>query len=489
MPELSELTVKELSQRHGELVTQLQAFVKENPETKEKRWSGEQNGKFDRINKDLADVKKEIDVRENDAAFEKHEAEKKALVEEHSKYAFGGGTGVPLYEGRQVIKTGQKLDAETLQRHQSSVFFEILADEQGVKNAELIARRYIEENGLSNILPTVEFSMEKSRMLSKDFFVGDEIAIRNDEGRVVERRKVEKHALVVRDTGLGGAAVPPQQYADTIRSLGAPTMLMGRVRRMVATGPYLPFLEIKPHPSDVRYPTGMTDRMVAEADVTTISSASTQDVPQTGTQRIEIHKWKPKPQFVSSDLVADAPTFEAECKRAIDELFRLGVESRLVNGTGQDEALGILMGSGTEAPTSVNSGASGAFTWEGLMDLIFSGVPPQYAEGSVAVMTRASHGYLYKIQDNGGRFVLGANTPVNQLMGYEVVHSEFVPAVGAGAKAIIFGNLNYYIWADRQELMIGRVDQLAWPDIYLQPVARFGGKLTIGKAVAVQVLS
>ena len=97
---------------------------------------------------------------------------------------------------------------------------------------------------------------------------------------------------------------------------------------------------------------------------------------------------------------------------------------------------------------------------------------------------------IRKLKDGNGQYIwqpsLTAGTP-DTILNRPVKTSSYVPTLGAGNKAIAFGDFSYYWVADRQGRSFQRLNELyaATGQIGFKATQRVDGKLVLGEAVKV----
>lgn len=144
--------------------------------------------------------------------------------------------------------------------------------------------------------------------------------------------------------------------------------------------------------------------------------------------------------------------------------------SVLTNGTGTVQAKGIVAASGSAV--TGGTGVTGAFTGDNLISLMHS-VDSLYAAqpGAGWMMSRASLGAARALKGSEGYLFqpfAGVGTP-GELLGYPVYENPYVPALGTGAKSVLFGDISAYITRVVGGIEIVRSDeayflsdQIAW---------------------------
>ena len=192
---------------------------------------------------------------------------------------------------------------------------------------------------------------------------------------------------------------------------------------------------------------------------------------------------------VSEELLNDS-VFDLESYISREFARRIGnkEEEAFFTGDGKGKPLGVLADTGG-AEVGVTAAATAAFTADEVFDLFYSLKAP-YRKSAVFLMNDASVKALRKLKDSNGQYLwqpsLTAATP-DTLMGRPVYTSAFMPAVAAGAKSILFGDLSYYWVADRQGRSFRRLGELYAPtgQVGFLATQRVDGKLVLAEAVKV----
>ena len=137
----------------------------------------------------------------------------------------------------------------------------------------------------------------------------------------------------------------------------------------------------------------------------------------------------------------------------------------------------------------MTAAAAAAFTADEIFDLFYSLKAP-YRKSAVFLMNDSSVKALRKLKDGNGQYLwqpsLTAGTP-DLLLGRPVYTSAFMPALAAGAKSVLFGDLSYYWVADRQGRSFRRLGELYAPtgQVGFLATQRVDGKLVLPEAVKV----
>ena len=192
---------------------------------------------------------------------------------------------------------------------------------------------------------------------------------------------------------------------------------------------------------------------------------------------------------VSEELLNDS-VFDLEAYISREFARRIGnkEEEAFFTGDGTGKPLGVLAETGG-AEVGVTAAAAAAFTADEIFDLFYSLKAP-YRRSAVFVMNDASVKALRKLKDNNGQYLwqpsLTAGAP-DTLLNRPVYTSAFMPALAAGAKSVLFGDLSYYWVADRQGRSFRRLGELYAPtgQVGFLATQRVDGRLILPEAVKV----
>lgn len=256
----------------------------------------------------------------------------------------------------------------------------------------------------------------------------------------------EQRALGV-GTGAAGGYLVPQgfraQLIETMKSYGGIRELATHVDS--DTGAELP------------WPT-VNDTANEGAILAENTQVTEQDVVL-GTATLGAYMYTSKMVRVSLQLIQDSG-FDAESWLAQVLATRIGrVQNRhFTVGTGTAQPLGIA----TSPVTGVTAASASEVTYDELVDLETS-VDPEYLVGQgvgwmMAVSTLAM---IRKLKDSTGQPLLQpdvqAGAPRN-LLGHRVIVNPSMPAIGADAKTILFGNFRAgYVVRDVNDMTVLRL--------------------------------
>ena len=160
----------------------------------------------------------------------------------------------------------------------------------------------------------------------------------------------------------------------------------------------------------------------------------------------------------------------------------------VMRGDGVGKHTGVLAATGG-AEIGVTAASATAFTVDEIFGLFYALKAP-YRKNAVFTMNDASIKALRKLKDANGQYLwqpsLTAGTP-DTLLNRPVYTSAYMPAIEAGAKSVLFGDLAFYWVADRQGRSFKRLAELYAPTGQVGFLAnqRVDGKLVLPEAVKV----
>nr|DAI96067.1 MAG TPA: major capsid protein [Caudoviricetes sp.] len=192
---------------------------------------------------------------------------------------------------------------------------------------------------------------------------------------------------------------------------------------------------------------------------------------------------------ISEELLNDS-VFDMPSYIATEFARRIGAaeEEAFFTGNGAGRPLGILAETGG-AQVGVTGAKADAVTFDEVMDLFYSLRSP-YRRNAVFIMNDATVKALRKLKNGNGDYIwqpsVTAATP-DTILNRPVYTSGFMPTLAAGAKTVLFGDLNYYWVADREGRSFKRLNELYAPTGQVGFLAsqRVDGKLILPEAVKV----
>ena len=163
-------------------------------------------------------------------------------------------------------------------------------------------------------------------------------------------------------------------------------------------------------------------------------------------------------------------------------------EEAFFTGNGTGKPTGLLHTTGG-AEVGVTAKSTTALTFDEVMDLFYSLRAP-YRRSAVFLTNDATMKALRQLKNGNGDYIwqpsVTAGTP-DTILNRPVYTSTFMPTIAAGAKAMVFGDMNYYWIADREGRKFQRLNELYAPTGQVGFLAsqRVDGKLILPEAVKV----
>lgn len=189
---------------------------------------------------------------------------------------------------------------------------------------------------------------------------------------------------------------------------------------------------------------------------------------------------------VSEELLNDS-VFNVPAYIAKEFARRIGAaeEEAFFTGDGKGKPTGILAATG--ADVGVTAAGTNVITMDEVMDLFYSLRAP-YRRNAVFIMNDSSVKALRKLKTQNGDYIWQPSVQVGEpdkLLGRPIYTSSYMPALEAGAKGILFGDLGYYWVADRQGRSFKRLNELYAPtgQVGFLSSERVDGKLILPEAV------
>ena len=159
-----------------------------------------------------------------------------------------------------------------------------------------------------------------------------------------------------------------------------------------------------------------------------------------------------------NDSVFDLPSYIA---REFARRIGAAEEEAFFTGNGTGKPTGILNATGG-AETGVTAASATAITMDEVMDLYYSLRAP-YRRNAVFIMNDSTIKAIRKLKNGNGDYLWQPSLTAGQpdtLLGRPVYTSSYMPAIAAGNKTILFGDLGYYWVADRQGRSFKRLNEL-----------------------------
>ena len=287
----------------------------------------------------------------------------------------------------------------------------------------------------------------------------------------------EKYALVGSVDSLGGFLVPDDVMTELIAELSGLTVVRPLARVRPTARNAASFLTVAGS-GNVMYPSGVSGAWRGEGWTTDQANLPTQSQPRFGRERVPVHIWCPDVIELTMELMEDsAVDLDREVVRLLAETRAMDEDSAFLLGTGIGSPKGIITEAVDGNITTVKSGASGAQSWAGLVN-IYTSLAAQYRQNATWVFNSYTLGLLLQLEDTEGHLIFPPNSIPDNIFGRPYVVSEFL-ANGAtnGYLPIIFGDFNYYAIADRMDMRIIRLVERFAPNVAIMAVARVGGQV------------
>ena len=213
------------------------------------------------------------------------------------------------------------------------------------------------------------------------------------------------------------------------------------------------------------------------------------DAPKIDQWSISVHELYAEPR--ATQRLLDDAMFNVDewlAAKIAERLARLE-NAAFVNGDGIGKPRGFLTyDAGTPSAANfdvieqVAAGGDGAFgdvdAGDALIDMVF-GLKAAYRENAVFMMKRSTLAEVRKLRDAEGNYLWTPDFQMKQggtLLGFDVVESEDMPAIGSGSLSIAFGDFNAgYQIVDRQGVRILRDNLTAKPYVKFYTTKRVGG--------------
>ena len=192
---------------------------------------------------------------------------------------------------------------------------------------------------------------------------------------------------------------------------------------------------------------------------------------------------------VSEELLADS-AFDLESYIRAEFVRRIGdkEEEAFLVGNGTNKPTGILNATGG-GQVGVTAASASTITADELIDLYYSLKAP-YRKNAVWVLNDSTMKIIRKLKDGSGQYLWQPalkDGEANTILGRPYFTSPYAPAVAAGAKSVLFGDLNYYWIGDREGITFRRLNELYAGNGQVGFLAskRLDGKLVLPEAVKV----
>lgn len=233
-----------------------------------------------------------------------------------------------------------------------------------------------------------------------------------------------------------------------------------------------------------------------------MDSRAATTTPNIGKKRIPVHEQYSQPKVSQQFLEDSASDIESWLARKVSDKFSRVENTAFISGNGIAKPTGFLNYSAWAAAGTyeagkieqVNSGSSGAFTADGLLDLQGSLLEP-YQAGAVFLFRRQSFTSIMKLKSGDGEYLFNRNMDRKagvafDLLGSPVYFAADMPAIAADALSGAFGNfrLGYKI-VDRVGISVLRDPLTVKGQVLFYTRKRTGGDVINYEAIKVQKLA
>ena len=216
------------------------------------------------------------------------------------------------------------------------------------------------------------------------------------------------------------------------------------------------------------------------------------EIPETtetfGQQYIGAHKLTALIK-ISEELLNDAAfNLEEYFQKEFTRRITNAEEIAFLTGDGNGKPTGLL-DADTGAEVGVTAASATEITADDIINLYYSLRAP-YRSKAVWLLNDSTVNALRLLKDKNGQYLwqpsLKEGTP-DMLMGRPVYTSTAFPGIGAGQKAVAFGDLSYYWIGDREGITFRRLNELyaAKGQVGFLATKRVDAKLILPEAVKV----
>lgn len=187
---------------------------------------------------------------------------------------------------------------------------------------------------------------------------------------------------------------------------------------------------------------------------------------------------------VSEELLQDAFfDLQAYLARNFAKRFGIAEEAAIVNGTGSGQPTGLTDGSSL----GVTAAGAAAITADEMIDLYHSLGRP-YRNNATFIAHDDTVKLIRKLKDGDNQYLwqpgLQAGQP-DRILGRPFIASTAAEAATTGLKSVLFGDLSYYVLAERSGRVFQRLNELyaANGQVGFRMFERLDGALTLSAAV------
>ena len=255
---------------------------------------------------------------------------------------------------------------------------------------------------------------------------------------------LELKALSVSNDTSGGFLAPEEYVRELIKTITevSPVRTVARIRSTAQKSIKMPSRTAT-----------FTAQWVAENATRSETTGYT-----TNLEEIPTHEVYALQDISEQELEDSVFDLESEMRQEFATQFAKAEGESFITGNSVGKPEGILTNSDV---ASTNSGASGALTGDGLIQLVHD-IKTDYGRNGSFMFNRSTLAAIRKLKDSAGQYVfqagmmLTAGVP-NTILGYPYLEAPDMPDVSAGTKPVVFGDFRRgYLIVDRVALSVLR---------------------------------
>lgn len=297
---------------------------------------------------------------------------------------------------------------------------------------------------------------------------------------------IDAKALSVGSNPDGGYLVPAQRSARIVTKIfeSSPMRALATIETIGT--------------NELEIPTDTDEASVGWVGET--QTRNTTNTPQVGIMKIPVFELYAKPRATQKLLEDASMNIEAWLDGKLGDKFGRTEATAFVSGTGVNQPRGFLSYTFVTtaaavtrgSPLSIVSGNATAITADAIVSLPFS-IKTAYLNGASWLMKRSSVMAAMLLKDGQGQYMWrpGLSAGAQSILGgYNVNMADDMPAIGAGANAIAFGNwARAYTIVDRLGITTLRDPYSAKPFVEFYSRKRVGGDVTDFDAYVAMTIS
>lgn len=236
-------------------------------------------------------------------------------------------------------------------------------------------------------------------------------------------------------SNLQGRALTEQQRAAVSASGAIPTQTLNRIVARLDDSPLLSRIDLMRIPGNVSIP---VENSVADASWVAMSTAATDSADSITTVSLAAYKLIKTVEITADVQNMSIDAFEDWLVERLANKVQLALDNSVINGTGTNQAKGIVTSLSTVTGTFTKAGA----TYKDLINIIAS-LGTKYARNAVFIMQRKLfYGDIMSIVGTDGKPIVhpDVESPAKfNFLGYPVILDDNVPTDN-----ILFGDLSAY---------------------------------------------